>query len=124
MRKFSLLVALLVCLWGSLPAFAQTSKPSASAASEKAPKIDRDSILVTNDAHHFQIVVPKTWKQTQKSNDGVAYELPHNPRDSAMPGLFNLSAMHLCHPDAKLQDEVTANKDLWGQAVQGLQAHL
>jgi hypothetical protein len=94
---------------------APTTKPVA-----KVQPLDaRDSVLVTNDKAHYSIRIPKEWKQSQKSDQMIEYELPRNPRDQWLGGHFSVYSGGLCHPKATLPDEVDANKQVWQQQYKG-----
>jgi hypothetical protein len=59
------------------------------------------------------------WQQTQKSDELMVFQLPHNPRDMSMPGYFMLSAAKACHPNATLDEQVQANEKAWAQQYKG-----
>lgn len=121
MRRSIVLAGVLACIVLCSRTDGQTTRPSGAADSKKPRRIDPDSVLIVNDAHHFQLGVPKIWQETQKSSDLMVFQLPHSPRGLTIPGVFMVSAAKACHPNATLDEQVQANEKLWAQQYKGYQ---
>jgi hypothetical protein len=98
---------------------APTTKPTAATrpAVKLQPLSERDTTTVKGDRYALRI--PKDWKSEAANGATFQFELPHGRYDNGMPGNFTLFAGALCHPNATLDEQVDANKQMWQQQEKG-----
>lgn len=117
MFRFVVSFSIALC---TISAFAApTTKPTATTkpAVKLQPLDARDTTTVKGD--RYTIRIPKDWKTEPANGATFQYELPHGRYDNGMPGNFTIFAGALCHPNATLDEQVDANKQMWQQQEKG-----